>query len=95
MFTSSGKIRTVAVIGAGLSGIVSAVHLLRAGLDIVVFERADGVGGTWEFDPRPDRDPPFPSIRPPAPDWGELEKMRVEGSSLEKAASAFSPPGPV
>jgi hypothetical protein len=60
-----GKIRTVAIIGAGLSGIVSAVHLLRAGLDVAVFERAAGVGGAWEYSPQPDRDPPFPSTRPP------------------------------
>lgn len=38
---------TVAVIGAGFAGIVTAVKLRRAGVDVVVFERSDGVGGTW------------------------------------------------
>lgn len=38
----------VAIIGTGFSGIAAAVALLREGLhDFVMFEQADGIGGTW------------------------------------------------
>ena len=36
-----------AVIGAGMSGILAAIELRKAGHDVVVFEKADRVGGTW------------------------------------------------
>jgi thioredoxin reductase len=57
--------------------------------------RADRAGGAWDFDPRPDRDPPFPNLRPLAPDWGELEDLRRECLNPESAALIFAPPGPV
>jgi 4-hydroxyacetophenone monooxygenase len=37
----------VIVIGAGLSGLNSAIQLKRAGFSFTVFERNSGVGGTW------------------------------------------------
>ncbi len=37
----------VAIIGAGFGGIVAAIKLQRAGIDFVIFERSEGVGGTW------------------------------------------------
>lgn len=37
----------VAVIGAGMAGILSAIRLQELGLDFVVFEKAERVGGTW------------------------------------------------
>lgn len=37
----------VAIIGAGFSGIAAAVALSRRGIDYVVFESAEGIGGTW------------------------------------------------
>jgi 4-hydroxyacetophenone monooxygenase len=37
----------VAVIGAGMSGLAAAYRLLQAGIDFVVFERNDDVGGVW------------------------------------------------
>ncbi|MAE94377.1 MAG: monooxygenase [Deltaproteobacteria bacterium] len=36
-----------AIIGAGMSGILSAVRLKEEGLDFTVFEKAEKVGGTW------------------------------------------------
>lgn len=37
-----------AVIGAGMAGILAAIRLREAGLsDVVIFEKADRVGGTW------------------------------------------------
>lgn len=37
----------VAVIGAGMSGILAGIRLQRAGLDFTVYEKADRLGGTW------------------------------------------------
>jgi 4-hydroxyacetophenone monooxygenase len=37
----------VAVIGAGLSGILAAIRLKQAGIDFEVFEKNPDVGGTW------------------------------------------------
>jgi NADPH-dependent 2,4-dienoyl-CoA reductase/sulfur reductase-like enzyme len=39
--------KRVAVIGAGLSGIVSAKHLKESGIEVVVFERSRQAGGNW------------------------------------------------
>lgn len=41
------QVRRVAVIGAGISGVVSAAHLLQAGLEVTVFERNHAPGGVW------------------------------------------------
>lgn len=37
----------VAVIGAGISGVVTAAHLKREGLEVTVFERSKSAGGIW------------------------------------------------
>ena len=37
----------VAVIGAGMSGLLAAHRLQQAGVEHVVFEKDDDVGGTW------------------------------------------------
>ena len=37
----------VAVIGAGMSGLLAAHRLHQAGVDVTVLEKDDGVGGTW------------------------------------------------
>lgn len=41
------KIRRVAVIGAGVSGVAAAIHLKRAGLEVTVYERNARAGGIW------------------------------------------------
>ncbi len=51
--------RRVAVIGAGAAGLASARWLLDAGLEPVVFERTEAVGGLW----RPDTGLAYPSLR--------------------------------
>jgi cation diffusion facilitator CzcD-associated flavoprotein CzcO len=38
---------SVAIIGAGLGGIATAVHLKRAGFAFTIFEKSAGPGGTW------------------------------------------------
>lgn len=37
----------VAIIGAGESGIIAAVRLKQAGIPFTIYEKNDGVGGTW------------------------------------------------
>lgn len=37
----------VAVIGAGISGVVTAGHLLAAGIQVTVLERNNAAGGVW------------------------------------------------
>jgi cation diffusion facilitator CzcD-associated flavoprotein CzcO len=38
----------IAIIGAGVSGLCAAIQLKRAGFeDVTIFEKSDGVGGTW------------------------------------------------
>jgi cation diffusion facilitator CzcD-associated flavoprotein CzcO len=44
---SDSAIKSVAVIGAGISGVLSAGHLLAAGLEVTVFERCQAAGGVW------------------------------------------------
>ena len=39
----------VAVIGAGISGIVTAKCLLDDKFNIIVYEMSDHVGGLWQF----------------------------------------------
>lgn len=41
------QVKTVGIIGAGVSGVASAIHLRKAGLQITVFERNSHVGGVW------------------------------------------------
>ena len=42
-----GQPFSVAVIGAGMSGLAAAHRLRQAGIDVTVFEKNDDVGGTW------------------------------------------------
>jgi ACS family pantothenate transporter-like MFS transporter len=37
----------IAIIGAGISGVVTAAHLKNAGFSVTVFERAKVTGGVW------------------------------------------------
>lgn len=44
---------TVAIIGAGVSGIAAANALMPLGADVVLFERAKELGGTWHLNRYP------------------------------------------
>jgi ACS family pantothenate transporter-like MFS transporter len=39
--------KRVAVIGAGISGVVTAAHLKKEGINVTVFERSKAAGGIW------------------------------------------------
>src|SRR5690606_41610517 len=46
------KAKRICVIGAGPSGITAAKNCIQSGLDVVVFEKNDKVGGNWVYDAR-------------------------------------------
>ncbi|KAI1323080.1 FAD/NAD(P)-binding domain-containing protein [Xylariaceae sp. FL0255] len=81
----------VAIIGAGFSGITSASHLVKEGLDVTVFERTGVIGGAWVYDPRIEPDPPYPNLIPPPPSWTDVEKP---GLSYDEVALLHGPPTP-
>ncbi|KAK7224873.1 hypothetical protein V2G26_012876 [Clonostachys chloroleuca] len=62
----------VAVIGSGISGISTAAHLLRQGVNVTVFERSGELGGIWNYKETPSPGPSYPSVRPSANDYGSL-----------------------
>lgn len=39
------------IVGAGVSGLVTAKHALRAGLSVLIIEASSRVGGIWAFEP--------------------------------------------
>ncbi|KKY34504.1 putative thiol-specific monooxygenase [Diaporthe ampelina] len=88
-------IKSVAVIGAGISGVSSAAHLIRHGFEVVVFERSSVTGGVWHFDPRPDRDPEYPSTEANhTPDGAVKSKESCEARGEDDIALLHAPPGP-
>ncbi|KAK3380435.1 hypothetical protein B0T24DRAFT_615399 [Lasiosphaeria ovina] len=64
-----GAGRTVAVIGAGISGVCAAAHLQNQGLQVTVFERSSIAGGIWHYDDRVPEDPPYPNQAPSSGDY--------------------------
>ena len=65
----------IAILGAGMSGILSAIKLREAGLDdLVIYEKAERVGGTWRENTYPGVGCDVPSHLysysfAPNPDW--------------------------
>lgn len=45
----TSAVPTYAVIGAGAAGLTAAKNLLEAGVDVVVLEAGDDLGGTWNY----------------------------------------------
>ncbi|KAK8478467.1 hypothetical protein V6N13_146478 [Hibiscus sabdariffa] len=52
-----GESYKVAVIGAGIAGLLTARELQREGHHVTVFEKASKVGGNWIYTPRVETDP--------------------------------------
>ncbi|KAH9909642.1 MFS general substrate transporter [Xylariomycetidae sp. FL2044] len=86
-----GEIESVVVIGAGISGVVAAAHLAKAGFEVTVLERKHIVGGVWHYEAEPDNDPPYPNTLPPDP---KLVTTKLDGLSAENASLLHAPPGP-
>lgn len=68
-YQAFGPGKTVAVIGAGISGVCAAAHLLKQGLRVTVFERSGIAGGVWHYDGRISEDPPFANSMPSRGDY--------------------------
>lgn len=70
------KLRVV-VIGAGMAGILAAIRLKQAGRDVVVYEKADRIGGTWRENTYPGLNCDVPAHAytysfAPNPDWSSF-----------------------
>jgi cation diffusion facilitator CzcD-associated flavoprotein CzcO len=60
--SETSNLVTVAVIGAGFSGLCLGHHLREAGIDFEVFEKSDSLGGTWRDNSYPGAACDVPSI---------------------------------
>ncbi|EIN08775.1 FAD/NAD(P)-binding domain-containing protein [Punctularia strigosozonata HHB-11173 SS5] len=81
-FNASG-IRSVAVIGAGPSGLPAARHLKESGLDVVVFEQADTAGGIWRYTSDESHE-----------EWPRTEQFVVDNAKAQTTKLRHSPPTP-
>ncbi|KAJ5584836.1 uncharacterized protein N7459_004636 [Penicillium hispanicum] len=87
---TDSSIQRVAVIGAGISGVVSAGHLLATGREVTVFERSKASGGVWLYDKRVPIESQYPCTKPSDAGWpGKDERDTTERQNLLHA-----PPGP-
>ncbi|KAF2684720.1 dimethylaniline monooxygenase [Lentithecium fluviatile CBS 122367] len=91
----NSRSKRVAVIGAGISGIVAAAHLKEEGVGVTVFERSSAAGGIWLYDERPPLEPTYPSIIP----WEAERKHTSCDPALNLTEAEFrrlshAPPGP-
>uniref|UniRef100_A0A093XC75 Thiol-specific monooxygenase n=1 Tax=Talaromyces marneffei PM1 TaxID=1077442 RepID=A0A093XC75_TALMA len=87
----SNTIDKVAVIGAGISGVVTAAHLLNAGLEVTVFERNKEAGGVWLYDDRRPIESIYPATRPSeAEQAGDYEEIQ----EFDRLVLEHAPPGP-
>ncbi|KAJ5770086.1 uncharacterized protein N7511_002137 [Penicillium nucicola] len=86
----SDKPKRVAVIGAGISGVVTAGHLLAVGIAVTVFERSHAAGGVWLYDKRTPIEAHYPSPRPSV----SQEYVNDEREGKERKILLHAPPGP-
>lgn len=47
--STNSPIKTVAVIGAGTSGLVSAKYSIAQGYDVTIYEQNEQLGGVWWY----------------------------------------------
>jgi cation diffusion facilitator CzcD-associated flavoprotein CzcO len=87
---SSGE-RSIAVVGGGFAGVGAAAMLDRAGYrDVVVFERAERVGGVWQANTYPGAACDIPSHLyefsfAPNPRWSRRYAPRCPASTTSTA----------
>ena len=83
-------IQNVAVIGAGVSGVSSAIHLKKAGLKVTVYERSNTAGGVWVYNTQSAIEPAYPSTIPSVGDSPQFER-RLQETSLGHVGRRDSP----
>ncbi len=86
----------VVVIGAGMSGILTGIRLLDAGIDdFVIYEKADRLGGTWRENTYPGLSCDVPSHHyvysfEPNPEWSHMFSPGAEICAyFERAAEKY------
>ncbi len=91
-----GDVLTVAIIGAGFSGIGMGIALMRAGIeDFIIFEKSNGLSGTWHDNTYPGAGCDVPShlycySHSPNPDWSRVYSLQSEIKSyVENCARRF------
>ncbi|KAJ5256798.1 hypothetical protein N7478_012902 [Penicillium angulare] len=82
-------IQSVAVVGAGISGVVSAAHLLASGKNVTIFERNQAAGGVWLYDKRVPIEARYPSLKPS----GEQVYVQDNREGKERQSLLHAPPG--
>ncbi|KAL5117429.1 hypothetical protein ACEQ8H_004594 [Pleosporales sp. CAS-2024a] len=83
--------KRVAVIGAGISGVVAAAHLKREGIQVTVFERSKAAGGVWLFD---EKKPPEPSYAAVPVSQAGVVSTANHDTNTDAIRRAHAPPGP-
>ncbi|KAH3959815.1 hypothetical protein HBH98_103770 [Parastagonospora nodorum] len=81
--------KRVAVIGAGISGIATAAHLKKEGIEVTVFERSNAAGGIWLYDERK----PLEPVYTPVP-VSQTGSSYIESSTTDAERLKHAPPGP-
>ena len=95
-WAKQGRQPSIAIVGAGMSGIAAVVKLREAGYtDLSVYEKADRVGGTWRDNTYPGLSCDVPShwycfSFAPNPDWSHRFSYGSEIQEyMEKVADDF------
>jgi 4-hydroxyacetophenone monooxygenase len=78
-----GRQLRAVIVGAGLGGICAAIRLRQAGVSCTVFEKNEGIGGTWWANDYPNLRVDVPSrfysySFAPNPDWSAQYSIRDE-----------------
>ncbi|HEX3706401.1 MAG TPA: NAD(P)/FAD-dependent oxidoreductase [Mycobacteriales bacterium] len=91
----TSRVPTVAILGAGAGGLAMGIALKRAGFDFTIYEKSDGVGGTWRDNTYPGAACDVPSHLysfsfAPNPDWTRTFATQPEILAyLERCADEF------
>ncbi|KAL8746083.1 MAG: hypothetical protein Q9190_001868 [Brigantiaea leucoxantha] len=86
-------INSVAIVGAGISGVVAAKHLKASGLKVTVYERSGVIGGVWCYDERLPPEPKYPSVKPSKAEAHPEYESGPNGLSHNTVALHHAPPG--
>lgn len=94
MAASRFAVRSVAIIGAGSSGLAAARYIQAQGAydRIVVYEKRSEVGGVWNYSARPTDQEHIPQTSPYLAPDAPLQPLPGKGHHPESAAPVFPTP---